>query len=255
MKARRRCQRHRRQAGVTLIELLVAVTLVSLLAVGILFAMRAGLTTMNTTQDRLAANRRVIGAQRVLDEQLANLIPAQVQCTGPGSPPALFFLGQPAAMRVGSSYSLEEAARGYARIVEYLVQPGERGVGVRLVMNEYLYTGPSSIAPLCASATPDGRTGTLSANLRPVQLGPRPFVIADKLRYCRFSYLVGDGRTNRKDWFTVFAGSLVPSAIRIDMAPLTPEPGRLQMASVTVPIRTNRNAAIYYFDIDPVPQP
>lgn len=245
----------RRQAGVTLIELLIAVTLVSLLAVGILFAMRVGLISMSSTQNRFAANRRVVGAQRVLDQQLANMIPAQVQCGGgQNGPPALFFHGQTDQMRFVSTHSLEEAGRGYPRIIEYLVQPGERGIGVRLVMNEYLYTGPSSIGPLCTTMTPDGRTGTPTALLRPVQLGPRPFVIADKLQYCRFAYLVGDGKSNRKDWLVQFAGSLVPSAIRIDMAPLQPDGGRMQMASVTIPIRTNRNAATYYFDIDPPPQ-
>lgn len=246
--------RRRSRAGVTLMELLIAVTLVGLLTVGILFAMRVGLGALEAVDRKFGAGRRVLGAQRVLDQQIAGLIPVQIQCKGPKDIPALFFQGQPDAMRFVSSYTLEEGARGYPRVVEYLVAPGERGVGVRLLMNEYLYTGPSSIVPLCLGTTMDQRTRTMSVLLRPVTLGPRPFVIADKLRGCRFSYLLSDGKLGRRQWSGTFAGSFPPLAIRIEMAQLTPDPSRMQMASVTLPVRVNRNAMGYYFDIDP-PQP
>lgn len=246
--------RRRRRGGVTLIELLIAVTLVGLLTMGILFAMRVGLGAMDAVERKFAGGRRVVGAQRVLDQQIAGLIPVQIQCGGPREVPALFFQGERYAMRFVSSYTLEEGARGYPRVVEYLVMPGEQGVGVRLLMNEYIYTGPSTIVPLCMGTAMDNRTQTMSVRLRPVGMGPRPFVIADKLVGCRFSYLLSDGRLARRAWTEQFAGSIPPLAIRIEMAPLTPDPSRMQMASVTVPVRVNRNAMAYYFDIDP-PQP
>ena len=55
----------KRQAGVTLMELMIAVTLLSLLSVGLLFALRVGLTAYAKTQTRLMDNRRVAGAQRI----------------------------------------------------------------------------------------------------------------------------------------------------------------------------------------------
>jgi len=247
--------RRRSRAGVTLIELLIAVTLVSLLTLGILFAMRVGLGAMEAVDRKFGNGRRVLGAQRVLDQQIAGLIPVQIQCKGPRDVPALFFQGEPNAMRFVSSYTLEEGARGYPRVVEYMVMPGEQGVGVRLVMNEYIYAGPSTIVPLCLGTTMDSRTNTISVQLRPIGLGPRPFVIADKLRGCRFSYLLSDGRQGRRQWSGTFAGSYPPLAIRIEMAQLMPDPSRMQMASVTLPVRVNRNAMGYYFDIDPPPPP
>ena len=43
----------RRDAGVTLMEVLIAVTLLSLLSVGMLFAIRIGLSTFGKTNDKL----------------------------------------------------------------------------------------------------------------------------------------------------------------------------------------------------------
>src|SRR3954451_16919276 len=59
------------RAGVTLIELLVAMTLLSLLAVGVLFGLRIGLGAMERTNNRLQTNRKVLGVERVLTQQIA----------------------------------------------------------------------------------------------------------------------------------------------------------------------------------------
>ena len=56
----------RSKAGVTLLELLIAVSLVGLLSVGILMALRVGINAMEKTNGRLMSNRRNTGAQRVI---------------------------------------------------------------------------------------------------------------------------------------------------------------------------------------------
>ena len=48
------------ERGVTLVELLIAVTLVALLSMGMLFAMRTGLGALSSTNTRLHDNRRVM---------------------------------------------------------------------------------------------------------------------------------------------------------------------------------------------------
>src|SRR5262245_59487174 len=57
----------RRDAGVTLIEVLVAVTLLSLLTVGMMYAMSVGFQAFQKTDRTLMENRRVAGAQRILE--------------------------------------------------------------------------------------------------------------------------------------------------------------------------------------------
>ena len=72
--------RMKRQAGVTLMELTIAVTLLSLLSVGLLFSFRIGLTAYGKIQTRLMDNRRVAGAQRILEQQLEGLMPVVAPC-------------------------------------------------------------------------------------------------------------------------------------------------------------------------------
>ena len=88
----------RTQSGVTLIELLIAITLVSLLTVGIMFAMRIGLNTLERSNARFIANRRVMGVDRVMHQQLGGFIPVKAECrSAPNQPPAYvpFFHGEP----------------------------------------------------------------------------------------------------------------------------------------------------------------
>ena len=238
-----RTARSRRRAGVTLMELLIAVTLVSLLSVGMLFAIRVGLNALERTNAQLMGNRRVLGAQRAIDQQISGMIP--VTCGGgpvrPGVPKTiavLFFQGESQSMRFVSSHSLEEASRGYPRLLEYAVIPGKDGMGVRLIVNEYLYVGPQSIAPFC------GAPG------RPVEPGPRSFVLADRLARCVFRYQARDLLTGRLSWQPVYAGIEPPPAIRIDMAPLEGDRSRLQMATLTVPVRVTRNPMLEYKDVE-----
>src|ERR1017187_3965092 len=67
--------KRRPTAGVTLMELLIAVVLLSLLSIGLLFALRIGLNAYSKTQTRLMDNRRVAGPQRILERQLEGLVP------------------------------------------------------------------------------------------------------------------------------------------------------------------------------------
>ena len=59
------------EAGVTLIEILIAVSLLSLLSVGILLAMRIGFNTMDKVDSRLVSNRRVSYARRIIENEIA----------------------------------------------------------------------------------------------------------------------------------------------------------------------------------------
>ncbi|HHN72816.1 MAG TPA: prepilin-type N-terminal cleavage/methylation domain-containing protein, partial [Thermopetrobacter sp.] len=127
------------RAGVTLLELLIAVSLVSLLSTAVLVALHVGLNAMEKTNSRVIRNRRVLGAQRILEQQIAGMIVTVAACgIQAGGPVAElpFFEGRPQTMRFVSSYSLEEGHRGYPRILEYQVIPRDDGRGVRLIVNE-----------------------------------------------------------------------------------------------------------------------
>src|SRR5258706_16233959 len=106
----------RSRAGVTLVELLVAVTLFALLSVGMLYAFRIGLMAYSKTQTHLMDNRRVAGAQRVLLQELQNMVPVVAPCGGDG-PKIPFFQGDSQSIRMVSTFSLQGASRGMTQIL------------------------------------------------------------------------------------------------------------------------------------------
>ena len=241
-----------RESGVTLMEMLISVVLLSFLSVGILFAMRVGLQSMDKANTRLMSNRRVVGSQRVLEQQIRGLMLVSADCSqGPGMPMTArvpFFQGQPQVMRLVSNYSLEEASRGLPRILEFMVIPGAESKGVRLVVNEYLYSGPRSTGAFCFGVGPDPATGLLGTIFRPAEPNPRSFVIADKLAYCRFVYLELMPPPIFPRWLPLWIKQELPNAIRVEMAPLELGPSSLHVMSVTLPVRIDRDPKKIYAD-------
>jgi prepilin-type N-terminal cleavage/methylation domain-containing protein len=230
----------RSRAGVTLMELLVAVTLFSLLSMGMLYAFRIGLTAYAKTQSKLMDNRRVAGAQRVLLQQLQNMVPVVAPCEG--GPKVPFFQGQQESMRLVSTFSLQGASRGVAQILEIFVGPGGDGRGVRLLVNEIPYAGPRAVGRLC---TAQGGYAAISAS-------DRTFVLADKLAFVRFTYLkVPLEPDPERVWVPQFLGIVGgnwPRAVRIEMAPYEVDPSKLQPIGVTAVLRVHRGPDIEYGD-------
>ena len=233
--------------GVTLIELLIAVTLVSLLSTGMLIAIRLGLSTMERVNDRLYGNRRVMSVNRIIDSQIAGLVFARADCiaTGNKAESITFFQGESSTMRFVSTYSLDEAARGYAKILEFQVIPGERE-GVRLVVNEQVYAGPLSTGRLCLGLRPGGPNNLPMPAFVPVQTGPQSFVLADKLAVCRMLYREALPDPPFERWVPVWTKELLPSAIRIEMTPLPSDKMRLPLVTVVAPVRETRDPRIPY---------
>jgi prepilin-type N-terminal cleavage/methylation domain-containing protein len=247
-------RRRRSQSGVTLMELLIAITLVSLLSVSMLMAMRVGFNAMEKTNNRIIANRRAIGTQRILDQQIAGMIVMTAACqANTGGPPIKmpFFQGQPQTMRFVSSYSLQEAHRGYPRILEYQVIPHPEGLGVRLIVNERLYSGPRSAGQFCLGPGGPGMGGLFL----PVEIGPQSFVLADQLAFCRFAFLEDAPPPLNREWVPLFTDQAkFPRAIRIEMAPLQPKPGNIPLLSLTAPVRVNRIPGAIYEDLEQAPR-
>jgi general secretion pathway protein J len=241
----------RSQRGTTLIELLIAVTLVSLLSLGIVTAMRVGLNAMTKANDKLIANRRIASVERILRAEVEGLMPLKTNCRSTPEaqgPEFQFFEGGHDEMRFVSSYSLQEASRGYPRVLEYRVIPGERGEGVRLIVNELFYTGPASLGLLCSKVEADPQTGEAVPQMRPVEASPASFVLADRLAYCRIWYRETLPPPELEQWTPEWRRSNWPSAIRIEMAPLGADASRLQLSTVMLPVRVQKSLGVNYAD-------
>jgi prepilin-type N-terminal cleavage/methylation domain-containing protein len=241
------------QRGVTLMELLVSMMLLSLIAVAVLFGFRIGLNAKDRSNARVAANRKVLGVERVITKQIAGLIPVKADCfTSPQNPPArlFFFQGEAQTMRFVSSYSLDEAGRGYPRILEYQVIPGEDGIGVRLIVNEFFYTGPMSAGASCAGVTHDPTIGVQRMLFRPVMPGPTSFVLADKLAQCLFFFKEERELPHPDTWNQYWIKQRPPNAIRIEMTPLSTDPSRLEVPVIVAPVRITRDPMMQYQDYE-----
>jgi prepilin-type N-terminal cleavage/methylation domain-containing protein len=225
-----------RERGFTLIELMIAITLVSAISVGMLMAIRTSMILLQKTDDRLQSNRRVMSVEQILSRQLGGVMPVKGACSAGGVIPV--FNGDPQTLHLVSSYSIAEGARGYPRVLELQVLPADQGT-VRLIVNEFLYSGPFSIAPFCAG-------GVFS----PGQATPQSFVLADRLAYCRISYQMRNQDTLMgENWIPVWNQPNLPAAVRVDMEPLYPDPARLPLIPVTVPIHINRDVMVQYVDM------
>ncbi|HWF10778.1 MAG TPA: prepilin-type N-terminal cleavage/methylation domain-containing protein [Bryobacteraceae bacterium] len=242
------------QAGITLIEILIAVSLLSLLSVGMLVAMRLGFSTMDKTDARLVANRRVANTRAILENEIAGFTWSLAVYQPPtGNASAFsFFEAQPRSMRFLTAYSIEEAWRGRPQIAALQVIPAEKSQGVRLIVNEIPYTGPAQAGQQIAALEQDPAAGIL-VRYTPIEPGPRSFVLADRLSYCRFAYLEplqeAPFRRWRPDWVSQ---QQLPLAVRIEMAPLDAPLDRpatgLGMGDLTAPLQVNRSPGLNYAD-------
>ena len=132
-------------SGVTLIELLIAVTLLGLLSLGVVISIRIALSAMGKTESRLMANRRVSSVERILEQEISGIMPVTADCHAVPNGAVTriaFFQGEAVSLRLASTYSLQQGSRGLPMILEFKVIPGEDNAGVRLVVNERWYTGP-----------------------------------------------------------------------------------------------------------------
>src|SRR5215471_3412343 len=222
----------RGERGVTLIELLFAITLVGLISVGLLFAMRTSLLTYDKVNQRLAEDRRVLRMELMLERQVGGMIPVMGGCGG-----QVFFRGTQETLRFVSDYSLAQGSRGYPHIVEYQIAPDPHG-GVRLLMNERVYGGLPTVAPLCAGGV-----------VLPVQVNTQSVEAAGELAYCRIAYReFFSENLVAGNWVPVWDRPTLPQAVRIEMAPVNPAEARLPLFTLNVPLRITRELGVQYVD-------
>ena len=235
------------RAGITLIEVLIAVSLLSLLSVGMLVAMRIGINTMEKTDAHLVKDRRVANARKIIENEISGFIPAPALWRPrPDSPPTVttFMEWTETSMRFVTSYSLEEGWRGRPQISVLQVIPGERGQGVRLIVNELPFTGPAQ-AGLQVLGSDERGVPRFSSS----PAGPSSFVLADRLASCRFSYQQRILDPPFRLWLPSWQmPTMPPLGVRIDMAPIDVSPSELRVTSITVSMPVNREGGYSYRD-------
>ncbi|MEO8097527.1 MAG: prepilin-type N-terminal cleavage/methylation domain-containing protein [Acidobacteriota bacterium] len=228
------------QCGFTLMEVILAITLVAAISAGMLTAMRSGLLTLNRTQQRLDENRVALGIQDLLRRQIGGMMPVKGLCkAGEGEATVPIFRGDAERMLMVSSVSMTEGARGYPRILLYQVQPNPDGT-VRLVVYERLFSGPASTLQAC---------DPVSTIIPPAPVDSPAFVVFDHLAYCRFSYRNLNFNTLQGlDWMEGWAFPYLPYAVRIDIAAAPGTASRMPVGAITIPLHVSRGPEERYAD-------
>jgi hypothetical protein len=219
-------------------EILVAITLLSLLSAGMLMALRVAANGWQQASASLSLDRRIATSNQILQTTLENLVLARGAYRLPqteGFQTFMFFHGQPQSMRFVSSYSLEQGPRGGLRLVELQVVEGPRGW--RLLMNEFPYGGPASVAPLVTGVVDDPATGLRRLLFAPIAAQPGSFIVADELENCGFAYYAQDRPQIPGVWAPEWVRTQqIPAAVRIAMASREAS-ARLRHVTVTAPVR------------------
>ena len=122
-------RRNEAQHGVTLLELIIAISLVAIISAGMLTAMRTSLMTNDKVASRLEANRARVNVRQMIARQLGGAMPVTTYCNGAQ---VGLFDGAAQRLRFVSSFSIVEGSHGYPQIVEYSIAPSTDG-GFRLL--------------------------------------------------------------------------------------------------------------------------
>ncbi len=229
----RRSRRRMRQAGFTLIEMVLAISLVAAISTGMLMAMRNGLLTLDRIGTRLDENRRALALDRLLRGQLDGTFQVLARC---GGTLRSVFTGSPTRMRLVTSYSRTAGSRGYPVVVEYTILPNPDGT-LRLVAFEAPYSGPAAVEPFCKGQ--DETTNRAAS----------AFVLADRLAFARFAYQDRDAQSGfGAKWLAGWTGFYLPAAVRVEMVAAGPLASRIPQGSVTVPLHTSERPGEDYAD-------
>ena len=175
--------------GVTLIELLAAITLLGMVSLALLFSLRIGSSAWQRANARMAADRRVVAAADLLSTQLADARPRRV-FWGPPERPASFayFEGAPNRLRFLTSYSLAARSRGGLWLAEYSIE-GDSGT-CRLLYNEWPFRMDSDVAWTVREAGFDAGKNRMVVDFSPPARDPEPRELHRNLEKCGFEYLI-----------------------------------------------------------------
>ena len=124
------CQKRVWDSGFTLLELLVSITMVSLLATAVLFGWRISASAWEKVSEQLEQNRKILATNELLMEQMASMVPMQVY-TEVGQ--QFFFKGEEKTASFVSRYSLAHRARSGLYLIEYQIEELPGGVRALLV--------------------------------------------------------------------------------------------------------------------------
>ncbi len=227
--------------GMTLVEVIVAMSLLGLLSAGLFTAFQVGASAWLTTRERLMLDRNIAGQNQRFHALFAGIVPLEAAIPPDREirvRPFPFFQGEPQSMRFVTSHSITAGARGGLRITELqVVDAPDRGR--RILLNQLPYLGPFSAGGFVTGWVPISEPPGRQLVFEPIRALPDvSLIIADRLADCSFQYLERPrGRDLPSIWVSTWNDlDRLPGAITINLTPASRE-ARLLPVSITTAVR------------------
>ncbi len=209
-------------AGLTLIEILVAVVLLGLLSTGIVASLDVSSRAWQTARNRLTLDRRIATANAILHSQISGIAPILAEI-----PPQrrialasfVFFQGEPDAMRFVSSYSVTDGRRAGLQLVELKIVDSQRGR--RVLLNQMPFQGPLGAGLLAEGLVRDASFPRGRIVFRSIEPRATSLIIIDELQECTFAYLRESRNVSEPSvWLPLWGEPYeLPAAVAIRLTP------------------------------------
>ena len=229
------------RSGMTLVEVIVAMSLLGLLSAGLFTAFQVGVSSWVTTRERLMLDRNIAGQNQRFHALFAGIVPLEARVPPDraiGVRPFPFFQGEPQSMRFVTSHSITAGSRGGLRITELQVVDAP-GKGRRVLLNQLPYRGPFSAGSFVSGWVPISERPGRQLVFEPIRALPNvSLIIADQLAACGFLYLERPrSRDDPSRWVPRWRDlDRLPGAITINLTPASRE-ARLLPVPITTAVR------------------
>ncbi|MCY4594999.1 MAG: prepilin-type N-terminal cleavage/methylation domain-containing protein [Bryobacterales bacterium] len=202
-------------AGMTLIEVVLALALLGLVSTGLLAVTGNGLRAWLDSREALRQDRRLSNASIRLHETIAAMVPMPAMPQSGSLDAFPFFEGEQRFMRFVSGHSPTRGSRAGMRLVSLSAHSFEGAL--TLLLTETACPGPRGLASLLP-AVPGRQTGQQARPFIPAREAGESWTVVENLTACEFSYLRGSRVPNEAaEWVQHWQDrGTVPRAVRIE---------------------------------------
>ncbi|MEW5975194.1 MAG: type II secretion system protein [Acidobacteriota bacterium] len=178
------------QAGFTLLELLVSITLMGIVAVAIQTGFRLGVRSWEKGEAALQRFRAAQAALDLITRQLGSMLPYYtIQRYNDVPVEVLVFQGADRGLRFVSAFSVQSRTAGGLRYVEYFLTPSTEGRGTALVVQERELPGDDSFAESVFTGFSKGEGDIVVAGFPSFSAGAEAIPLLEGVEDMEFRYL------------------------------------------------------------------
>ena len=193
-------------AGFTLMEVLVSITLMSLISVAIYYGYRIGLDSWSRAEKSLERERNVQFVLDLMSRQLGSMVPYYSRQALDGAfVDVLLFNGTEQGVRFVTTFSVESRSAAGLRLVEYFLGSSREGSGRALLLNEKLLPDDRNLASTVFGGLSRGEKNSVVAAFRGFSEGENTVALVEGLASAGFEF----PRSTRDD--PASSGSADPS--------------------------------------------